>query len=166
MLEPFNPSRSLTAFEQDSTVIAVIEMSQSKWLVAAVIPGGERQPLKKINPDVGMLLKLLHRWQNEVGRAGRKIKRIVVAYEAGRDGFWLARWLQARDIEVYVIHPTSIAVSREHRREDRSSRHGTSDARVSRLAARRDAPLQHGGDPDGRGGGREATEPRAPESGH
>jgi transposase len=42
--------------------------------------------------------------------------RIVVAYEAGRDGFWLARWLQARDVEAYVIHPTSIAVSREHRR--------------------------------------------------
>lgn len=46
----------------------------------------------------------------------RDIKRIVVAYEAGRDGFWLARWLRARDVEVYVIHPTSIAVSREHRR--------------------------------------------------
>src|SRR6516225_6951957 len=46
----------------------------------------------------------------------RNIKRIVVAFEAGRDGFWLARWLRARDVEVYVIHPTSIAVSREHRR--------------------------------------------------
>lgn len=46
----------------------------------------------------------------------RDIKRIVVAYEAGRDGFWLARWLRARDVELYVIHPTSIAVSREHRR--------------------------------------------------
>src|SRR4051794_18588100 len=44
------------------------------------------------------------------------IKRIVVAYEAGRDGFWLAHWLRARDVEAYVIHPTSIAVSREHRR--------------------------------------------------
>ena len=43
MLEPFNPSRSPTALEQDSTVIAVIEMSQSKWLVAAVIPGVERR---------------------------------------------------------------------------------------------------------------------------
>jgi transposase len=40
----------------------------------------------------------------------------VVAYEAGRDGFWLARWLRARDIETYVIHPNSVAVSREHRR--------------------------------------------------
>jgi hypothetical protein len=49
-------------------------------------------------------------------QAGRNIKRIVVAFEAGRDGFWLARWLRARDLEAYVIHPTSIAVSREHRR--------------------------------------------------
>ena len=31
-------------------------------------------------------------------------------------GFWLARWLRARGIEVYVIHPTSIPVSREQRR--------------------------------------------------
>jgi transposase len=49
-------------------------------------------------------------------QAGRQIKRIVVAYEAGRDGFWLARWLRVRDVEAYVIHPASIAVSREHRR--------------------------------------------------
>ena len=58
----------------------------------------------------------MHRWRREAGQAGRNIKRIVVAFEAGRDGFWLARWLRARDVEVYVIHPTSIAVSREHRR--------------------------------------------------
>ena len=116
MSEPFDPSRSLTALEQDSTVIAVIEMSQSKWLVAAVIPGVARQPLKKLDADEEALLKLLHRWRNEANRAGRAIKRIVVAYEAGRDGFWLARWLRTRDVEAYVIHPTSVAVSREHRR--------------------------------------------------
>jgi transposase len=40
----------------------------------------------------------------------------VVAFEAGRDGFWLARWLKARSIEAYVIHAASVAVSREHRR--------------------------------------------------
>src|SRR4051794_28309309 len=41
---------------------------------------------------------------------------MAVAFEAGCDGFWLARWLRARGIEAYVIHPTSVAVSREHRR--------------------------------------------------
>ena len=116
MLQPFDASKSLTAFEQDSTVISVIEMSQSKWLVAAVVPGIERQPLKKIEANEEALLKLLHRWRAEAGQAGRMIKRVAVAYEAGRDGFWLARWLRARNIEAYVIHPASIAVSREHRR--------------------------------------------------
>jgi len=116
MSQPFDASRSLTSLERDSTIIAVIEMSQAKWLVAAVVPGVERQPLKRLDADEAALLKLLHRWRNEAGQAGREIKRIVVAYEAGRDGFWLARWLRVRGVEAYVIHPASIAVSREHRR--------------------------------------------------
>ncbi len=116
MSQSFDASKSLTAFEQDSTLVAVIEMSQSKWLVAAVVPGIARQPLKKLDADAGALLKLLQRWREEARKAGREVKRIVCAYEAGRDGFWLARWLQARTIEAYVIHAASIAVSREHRR--------------------------------------------------
>ena len=55
MLQSFDASRSLTAFEQDSTVIAVIEMSQSKWLVSAVVPGVKRQPLKKLEVDQALL---------------------------------------------------------------------------------------------------------------
>jgi transposase len=109
-------SRSLVALEQDATVIAVIEMGQSSWLVAGIVPGIERQPLKKLAADPGGLLQLLHRWRNEAVQAGRTIKRIAVAYEAGRDGFWLARWLRAREIEAYVIHASSVPVSREHRR--------------------------------------------------
>jgi transposase len=109
-------SKSLAALEQDSAIIAVIEMSLSSWLVAAIVPGIERQPLKKQEPDEEALLRLLHRWRDEATKAGRAIKRIAVAFEAGRDGFWLARWLRARGIEAYVIHPTSVAVSREHRR--------------------------------------------------
>ncbi len=109
-------SRSLLTLDQGSTLITVIEMSQSSWLVAAIVPGIARHPLKKINPDATKLLGLLRRWQDEAAKAGRAITRIAVAYEAGRDGFWRARWLRARGIEAYVIHPTSIPVSREHRR--------------------------------------------------
>jgi transposase len=109
-------SRSLVALEQDATLIAVIEMGLSSWLVAGIVPGIERQPLKKLAADQDGLLQLLHRWRNEAVQAGRTIKRIAVAYEAGRDGFWLARWLRARDIEAYVIHASSVPVSREHRR--------------------------------------------------
>ena len=51
-------------------------MSQSKWLVAAVVPGVERQPPKKPDADEEALLKLLHRWRNEAGQAGGEFKRI------------------------------------------------------------------------------------------
>jgi transposase len=116
MPRPNDLSRSLIPLFQDSTVIAVIEMSQSSWLVAAIVPGMERHPLKKLAADEEALLRLLQRWRDEAIKAGRNITRIAVAFEAGRDGFWLARWLRARGIEANVIHPTSVAVPREHRR--------------------------------------------------
>jgi transposase len=116
MSQSFDASRSLAALEQDNTIIAVIEMSKAKWLVAALVPGLKRQPLKKLDADAPALLKLLQRWRDEAGRAGHTVKRIAVAYEAAGDGFWLARWLRAHGIEAYAIHPASVAVSREHRR--------------------------------------------------
>jgi len=109
-------SRSLVALDQHSSLIAVVELSLSTWLVGGMVPGIERDPLKKLVPDEDGLLKLLHRWRDEAVKAGHQINRMVVAFEAGRDGFWLARWLRSRGIEAYVIHPTSVAVSREHRR--------------------------------------------------
>src|SRR5579864_2869759 len=109
-------SRSLVILEQDATLIAVIEMGQSSWLVAGIVPGVERSPLKKLAVDESALLKLLNRWREEAEKAGHRIERIAIAFEAGRDGFWLARWLRARDIEAHVIHASSVAVSREHRR--------------------------------------------------
>ena len=116
MPKPADLNRCLAPLDQDHTIIAVIEMSQSSWLVAGIVPGIARHPLKKLAPDQDALLKLLHRWRAEAGQAGREISRIAVAFEAGRDGFWLARWLGAHGIEAHVIHPTSVAVSREHRR--------------------------------------------------
>src|SRR5258705_4367747 len=115
MPQPNDLSRSLVALDQDSTIIAVVEMSQSSWLVAGMLPGIERQPRKKLEPSAERLLGLLHRWRDEA-KAGRKITRIALAFEAGRDGFWLARWLRAHGVEAHVIHPSSVAVSREHRR--------------------------------------------------
>src|SRR5215207_371175 len=116
MPQPNDLSRSPIALNQDDTLIAIIEMSRSSWLVAGIVPGIARHPLKKLMADAAALLGLLERWRGEATQAGRQITRIVVAFEAGRDGFWLARWLQARGIEAYVIHPSSVAVSREHRR--------------------------------------------------
>src|SRR6516225_1913054 len=83
-------SRCLDPLDMDATVIAVIEMSQSSWLVAGIVPGVERQPLKKLAISEHGLLNLLNRW--------------------------LARWLAARGVEAHVIHASSVAVTREHRR--------------------------------------------------
>ena len=109
-------SRSLITFEQNSTMVIVLEMSQSSWLAAGVVPGIERRPLKKLDPNPTALLRLVEGWRDHAMKVGRMITRIVLAFEAGRGGFWLARWLRARRIEPFVIHSTSVAVSREHRR--------------------------------------------------
>ena len=95
-------TRSLTAFDPISTLVVVVEMSKTSWLVSGAVPGVERQPLKKLAPDATALLRLIERWRSEAVRAGRPISRIALAYEAGRDGFWLARWLIARGIEAHV----------------------------------------------------------------
>src|SRR3981189_125664 len=108
-------SRSLVALDQDSTVIAGVEMSQSSWLVAGVLPDIERQPRKKLEPSAERLLGLLHRWRDEAVKAGRKITRIALAFEAGRDGFWLARWLRGRGGEAHVIHPWRVPVPGDQR---------------------------------------------------
>jgi transposase len=116
MLQSNDQSKSPVALEQDSTLIVVIELSQASWLVTAMVPGVAREPLKKLAPDAELLLRQIDRWRDEAAAAGRRIARSAVAFEAGRDGFWLARWLRTRGVEAHVIHPTSVAVSREHRR--------------------------------------------------
>src|SRR5215831_155768 len=97
-----NLSRSLIALEPASTLIAVIEMSLSSWLVAGIVPGIERQPLKKLAVDEGALLRLLHRWREEAEKAGCRIERIVVAFEAAvtASGWHAGSWRAA-------LRPTS-----------------------------------------------------------
>ncbi|TPV98575.1 MAG: hypothetical protein USCAAHI_01980 [Beijerinckiaceae bacterium] len=76
-----------------------------------MVPGVERQPLKKLEPDEDQLLKLMNRWRHEALQTGHAIERVVVAYEAGHDGFWLARWLRERGVEAYVMHASSIVAA-------------------------------------------------------
>ena len=116
MSQPNDLSRCLTEFDPHTTLIAVVELSLSSWLVAGMVPGMERNPLKKMEPDEAELLRLIEKWREEAIKADSTINRVAVAFEAGRDGFWLARWLRARGIEAHVIHSSSVAVSREHRR--------------------------------------------------
>jgi transposase len=114
MTKPYDLSKPLVALDHDSTLVCVIEMSGSSWLVAATVPGVDRLQKLPVNPT--RLLEQVERWRKEATRAGRTITRTVVAYESGRDGFWLARLLQGHGIEAHVIHASSVAVSREQRR--------------------------------------------------
>ena len=99
-------SRCSVALAEDSTLIAVVEMGATGWLVAGRLPGIDRDRLQRLPVDEEGLLAVLHRWRDRAERAGRPIGRVCVAYEAGRDGFWLARWLVGRGVEAHVMHAT------------------------------------------------------------
>jgi len=109
-------NQSYAAFDQASTMACVIELSSKSWLLAGTVPGLKRQPRKKLPANRDAVLAQIERWRAEAVKAGHDIKRIVVAFEAGRDGVWLARWLRERGIEACVIHAASIPVPREHKR--------------------------------------------------
>jgi len=100
------------SLDHATTITAVVELSKRTWLVGGHVPGLERRPLKRTEDRAAGLLRILTTWRKRAEQAGRTIARIVVAFEAGRDGFWLARWLRHTGIEAYVIHPSSIPVPR------------------------------------------------------
>src|ERR1017187_9286766 len=111
------PANTETAFNHDSTLVVALELSGKSWEMGAVLPGVARRPRRHLSPrDMAGLLTQLERWKAESQRAGRTVLRVVLAYEAGRDGFWIARYLQAKGIEVQVMHPPSIPVERRGRR--------------------------------------------------
>ena len=115
--ETFELNCSRTSLAMDGTLVVVVEMSLSTWLVCAEVPGLERRAMMKMSVDEAELLSQLHRWRDEAEkRADCRVSRICVAYEAGRDGFWLARCLRGNGIEAHVMHSTSIPVKRDHRR--------------------------------------------------
>ncbi len=116
MAKPYDLSKPLVALDHDGTLVAVIEMSGASWLVSAVVPGVDRRPLQKLPVDEGRLLARLERRRSEAAAAGKPVARVVVGFEAGRDGLWLARWLRARGVEAHPIHPSGVAVPREARR--------------------------------------------------
>ena len=85
-----------TAFDHDSTLVLALELSGKGWEVGAVLPGVVRRPRRSLPArDMAALLQQIERWKAEVLRAGRTVCRTVLAYEAGRDGFWIARYLLA-----------------------------------------------------------------------
>ena len=101
----------------DLTLYASLELSRATWLVTCLLP--ERDRMSKYSTtggDGGALLGLLERMRARAQQlTGRPVK-IVVIQEAGLDGFWVHRLLEANGIESHVVDPASIAVPRRRRR--------------------------------------------------
>ncbi len=117
MTERFASHKPATAFDHDSTLVAAMELSGKSWELGALVPGVARRPRRRVKVgDVGEVLAAIERWKGEAAKAGRAIVRVALAYEAGRDGFWIARYLIERGIEAHVMQPASIAVERRGRR--------------------------------------------------
>ena len=111
MPKQFDSHNAATAFDHDSTLIVALELSGKSWEVGAVVPGVVRRVRRRLEArDMAGLLTSIERWKAEARSAGRAVRRVALTYEAGRDGFWIARYLLARGIEVQVMHPASIPV--------------------------------------------------------
>lgn len=101
--------------DYNSTIIGVLELSAKKWVLAVQLPGVDRHRGKCWTLAGGGWF-LLSSLKAKCASAGRKIARVILTHEAGRDGFWLARFLARRDIEVHVMQPSSLPVDRRARR--------------------------------------------------
>ncbi|OWW00398.1 IS110 family transposase [Rhizobium sp. R693] len=112
-------SEALTAIRTDLGAIFVsLELSQSKWLITSLSPGGGEKLSKNavLAGDVaGMLARFAELKRKARARTGRCLP-IIVVQEAGLDGFWIHRVLEAEGIESHVVDPASIATSRRRRR--------------------------------------------------
>ena len=120
------PSRKQTAAPagaEHSTLYVAIEISGKSWVVGIKGPTSERIGLHSLDsPDVQGLRALIERHRTKVERdLGREV-RTLCCYEAGYEGFWLARWLgRTLSLETIVLDPASLLENRKakQRKTDR-----------------------------------------------
>lgn len=105
------------AAEQDGTIYLAFELSKSRWLIARLLPGSSKISRFRLEGgDTAGLLQLLNATREKAARLGFARARVVSCYEAGYDGFWLHRWLQAHGVDNRIIDPASVEVARRARR--------------------------------------------------
>lgn len=103
--------------QYDRTLVLAIELSNKDWVLAAQVPGLPKTKAKRtIEPDKLALAAAIDGYRSRAVAAGHAVDRVVATYEAGWSGFWLARWLLARGVEVHVVQPSSVPVDRRMRR--------------------------------------------------
>ena len=87
------------------------ELSQTKWLLGFTIGFGQRPRLRSIAArDLAALPNEIHLARERFG-LGEETP-VISCYEAGRDGFWLHRYLSSIGISNLVVDSASIEVNR------------------------------------------------------
>jgi len=91
-----------------------MELGDKKWQL--VLSDGKRAPshFTVDAGDQGAVLQAIARAKVRCGLSGEVV--VHSCYEAGRDGFWLHRWLVAQGIDNIVVDSASIEVNRRQRR--------------------------------------------------
>lgn len=108
-----------TFISYDHTLVLAIELSSKSWVVAAQVPGLRQSKTRKtIAPEKLALKAAIDGYRTRAAAAGHRVDCVIATYEAGWSGFWLARWLIAKGVEVHVIQPSSIPVDRRMRRAE------------------------------------------------
>jgi hypothetical protein len=108
---PMPPTSSTPVQACAAALCASLELSHSTWLITALLPGSAR--MSKYSSPAGdgpALLSSLCRLQTKAAQQVSSSASIIVIQEAGLDGFWVHRLLEANGIESHVVDPASIAV--------------------------------------------------------
>src|SRR5262245_5055083 len=91
------------------------ELSWNQWKLAFTIGHGQPARLRTIAArDLPALLKEIHKAKRRFDLPDDAA--VVSCYEAGRDGFWLHRWLVSQGIDNIIVDSSSIEVNRRRRR--------------------------------------------------
>jgi transposase len=100
-----------------TTCFMAIELSRASWLVAVMTPLKDKISLQSIPCGaVERLMEIVDRTVAKVAQVTGGPVQVVSCYEAGYDGFWLHRVLQARGVLNHVLDAASLMVSRRARR--------------------------------------------------
>ena len=89
----------------DRSIFVGLEMSRSTWLIAVSTPGNQKISRYRVEAgDSAALLSLLRRLQGQAEQHCHAAVKIVTIQEAGLDGFWLHRLLEAEGIESWTSY--------------------------------------------------------------
>ena len=104
------------AIDTRDVCCVALELSKTTWVCAFAVPGERKVAIHKIKAgEVERLLAVLSTCKAKAEQHLGQPLQIVLCYEVGYDGFWLARWLIARGIRTIVFDPASFLMPRRSR---------------------------------------------------